>query len=792
MKDEDKYIEKENAQNNNGKEKMPNQDPSFSRHSSFRDFSKNMENKEELSPNKNHQMNPNTYRKEEALANKKKQESSLKKEEASNENKKSVGNSLSSKVKQGVSNAGRKAKNVGRNLSNGYQDSLNEEENTQNTEGRQAVSNVARKAGGALKKGIKTLWRMIPLTVKIGIIIAVLILFVILFVIIYIASDSDSSGKGGYSYDYKALPKEEMDFLCSIEKPLKGYEVSGLTGWRYHPIYYYGKFHYGIDIYANTADRGIYAVADGTVIDKNTGCTVGNMDCGGGWGNYVRIKHTNGYVTVYAHMSRVLVSDGEAITTGTKIGIEGSTGASTGDHLHFEVYNEKGEYVSSNPFFDYSDEGYEHCVDPTGAYSSVCDNSMEERYMGDKAFEQICKNKRYNSNSCGSNGNIYEYLKGWEGAKYCENGQYKVYDAAGNGDITVGPGLTEASVFQSSYIAEYIRQKGYEKYFVPDGNVYRLKGVGSCYPVKIIDDIFAYSVDANYSHAVTVAEEELGYTLQQHEHDALTDWGYLYGPNVSKFKKFIEAYKSGGYKKFWEVFKKNISNSEPYKKRAKGDFALFVTGDYSDNNLFYSRGLDNYDDYDSEGVMGKVKVCNQGSGTSGNSSNLSDREKVLKIANSELQTWPEVKEQQDQKILQYLHACGLDGTVTHYCQGFVSYVLTKAGVYEKIAPPEGSRNCFADNFIFDGSSYKARGQGTYHTQNSGYIPKPGDLVFFDWDMETRIDIDHIGIVESVDEDGYIHTIEGNTNVDAAGRYDGLGRVDKRKRSTSTIRGYLEW
>ncbi len=72
----------------------------------------------------------------------------------------------------------------------------------------------------------------------------------------------------------------------------------------------------------------IYSAADGTV--KSAGSE-------GGYGRAVRIVHGDGTVTVYGHMSRLLVSAGDRVSAGQQIGKEGNTGQSTGPHLHFEV-----------------------------------------------------------------------------------------------------------------------------------------------------------------------------------------------------------------------------------------------------------------------------------------------------------------------------------------------------------------------------------------------------------------------------------------------------------------------
>jgi len=87
----------------------------------------------------------------------------------------------------------------------------------------------------------------------------------------------------------------------------------------------------GVDIGASVGTN-VYAAAGGTVIIAKSG---GGWN--GGYGNYVVISHANGTQTLYGHLSRVLVSPGESVAQGETIGKMGSTGMSTGSHLHFEV-----------------------------------------------------------------------------------------------------------------------------------------------------------------------------------------------------------------------------------------------------------------------------------------------------------------------------------------------------------------------------------------------------------------------------------------------------------------------
>ena len=103
--------------------------------------------------------------------------------------------------------------------------------------------------------------------------------------------------------------------------------ITSYYGSRMHPVYGYERFHSGIDIGA----------ADGAAIIAADGGTVVSAGWSGGYGNCVMIDHGNGYTTLYAHMSSMAVSSGQAVSRGDTIGYVGSTGVSTGPHLHYEV-----------------------------------------------------------------------------------------------------------------------------------------------------------------------------------------------------------------------------------------------------------------------------------------------------------------------------------------------------------------------------------------------------------------------------------------------------------------------
>ena len=105
--------------------------------------------------------------------------------------------------------------------------------------------------------------------------------------------------------------------------------ISSNYGYRTHPIT--GKvssFHKGIDIAASSGNP-VLAAASGTVVKSYMSSS---------YGNYIVISHGGGLMTAYAHLSRRLVSVGDTVSAGQQIGKVGSTGNSTGPHLHFEVY----------------------------------------------------------------------------------------------------------------------------------------------------------------------------------------------------------------------------------------------------------------------------------------------------------------------------------------------------------------------------------------------------------------------------------------------------------------------
>ncbi|WP_448585386.1 M23 family metallopeptidase [Thermaurantiacus sp.] len=113
-----------------------------------------------------------------------------------------------------------------------------------------------------------------------------------------------------------------------IRTPVDGARLSSGFGMRFHPILGYSRMHQGLDFAAPTGTP-VLASAAGRVVMAGWG---------GGYGNLVEIDHGRGMRTRYAHLSRIRVKPGQQVGQGATIGAVGSTGLSTGPHLHYEVW----------------------------------------------------------------------------------------------------------------------------------------------------------------------------------------------------------------------------------------------------------------------------------------------------------------------------------------------------------------------------------------------------------------------------------------------------------------------
>ena len=132
--------------------------------------------------------------------------------------------------------------------------------------------------------------------------------------------------------------------ICSITQP---YHINGQLGYNYN--------HWGIDL---TGFNGSYNVLDWEVAHSDGVVTATRNDCmgfeAGSYGNYVMLRHGNGYYTMYAHMAygTVQVRAGQTVKKGQVLGYMGNTGESYGGHLHWEVRQPNGYQIDPQPFLD--------------------------------------------------------------------------------------------------------------------------------------------------------------------------------------------------------------------------------------------------------------------------------------------------------------------------------------------------------------------------------------------------------------------------------------------------------
>ena len=140
---------------------------------------------------------------------------------------------------------------------------------------------------------------------------------------------------GAPSYDTSGSTGTSDVGGISWKVPINYTAFTSPFGYRIHPIYGYKKFHYGVDLAAPT----------GTPIYATRGGTVDTASYNGSAGYYVQINHGDGFRSIYMHMTHYVVGSGQHVSQGQVIGYCGSTGGSTGPHLHFGIsYN--GSYVN--------------------------------------------------------------------------------------------------------------------------------------------------------------------------------------------------------------------------------------------------------------------------------------------------------------------------------------------------------------------------------------------------------------------------------------------------------------
>lgn len=296
------------------------------------------------------------------------------------------------------------------------------------------------------------------------------------------------------------------------------------------------KFHSGLDI---SGGRGlgyvnIIAVKEGIVVQANDGCPSGTgmSECGGGYGNHIILQHSDGNYTLYAHLyeGSINVKKGESIGQGQVIAKMGSSGYSTGMHLHFEVREGSNTYSAT--------------VDPLNYISPDTPRLV---YTGDE---------------------FLNWLNSWEGHSPIE-GDYYVVEDIGDGVRTVGGGVTlEHNI--GRFAAYGIDVSDYP--------------VGSKIPKDIVDNIQLEEVASKRSY-IENALANNSILLEENQIQALVSQMY----NCGNIKGFVNAYKEyGNTDSFYDNwFFRNIMKGSKFEKgltrRRNAEWALFHEGVYVHN-----------------------------------------------------------------------------------------------------------------------------------------------------------------------------------------------------------------
>ena len=145
---------------------------------------------------------------------------------------------------------------------------------------------------------------------------------------------------------YVLYSDETLPEGVSLEQAMLGFDycvpvngvISSDFGYRDHPTEGEERFHYGVDLAAESGTE-VCSFADGTVTAVGESST---------YGKYCMVAHESGFTTLYAHCSRITVSSGTAVKRGQQIAAVGETGMATGPHLHFELHR-NGTYL--NPVY---------------------------------------------------------------------------------------------------------------------------------------------------------------------------------------------------------------------------------------------------------------------------------------------------------------------------------------------------------------------------------------------------------------------------------------------------------
>lgn len=346
------------------------------------------------------------------------------------------------------------------------------------------------------------------------------------------------------------------------------------------------------------------------------------------------------------------------------------------------------------------------------------------------------KRQAYKSSSsgcAGEGGNLVSFLAGWEGTsgEACTKNGLSGHTAVNQGDgtLTTGAGVTNHLV---SSISDYIRENNLTGYFhLNSGNNTYYMSLGDCIPDEVSEELKEVGVREIYAAPIEPAAAELGIVLTEYQKDALTSFNYNLGAGHTK--ELLQAYKDDGYEGLWNKMKVYVKSQgevlSGLKKRRKGEFALFVTGDYSDQGAFYSRSLDNYDDYNSENVKEREYICVAG----GDGSLIANIDGFMMRTSRPLRT----------NLFYYNDGAGNEGECAWYAPRRAREILASIN----------SSNTFDGRGLNGGDFCHAPEvlNGTFQISKNVNAPQPGSLI--SW--KKAGDYGHVAVVEQVYPDGSI-------------------------------------
>ena len=346
------------------------------------------------------------------------------------------------------------------------------------------------------------------------------------------------------------------------------------------------------------------------------------------------------------------------------------------------------------------------------------------------------------SSSCDTSSdeaNLVTFIFSFEGeTTSCDNGNGYLAVSINDGAITAGHGVTNAAIGAAT---NFIEENNFQEYFNRNNNGVYYMNIGDCISKDVVDKISVYVIESNYASTIDDISTKYNITLAQYQKDAITSFNYNLGPGYTE--NLIKAYADGGYEGLWNEMSKyfkgyddngNLVEYDGLKKRRKAEFALFVTGDYTDQGLFYSRDLSNYNDYDSEGVMSREAVC---SGASEDGLEVTPDGYIARLTRP-LRSNGYFYDQSSSQQLAYTD---YEGECSWYAGHRAKEILATMGIDKQWnSMPNGNAYC----------SVAEVNNGTFRKSTNVNEPRVGALI--SW---TGGEYGHVAVVERVNSDGSI-------------------------------------